>query len=114
MNIFIIDSKKQLIYKKFIDGDIQEVYDLLGVQLIERVETDDLLISHLPPTAIDNITNDLYVDEEGLINGTQVGFFIGNYQYMGSGVIIGCIPQTGVWAPAEITLEIIEPLITFF
>lgn len=57
----------------------------------------------------------LYVDDEGLINGTAVGFILEGYDspLMGNGVILGGNDRTGDSLSTTLTLEEIAAKVTF-
>ena len=57
----------------------------------------------------------VYVDDEGLINGTSVGFILEGYDspLMGNGVVLGGNDRTGDSADTTFTLEEIAAKVTF-
>jgi hypothetical protein len=58
----------------------------------------------------------LYVDDEGLLNGTNVGFTIEDYAQplMGNGVILGSNPHTGDSKDTAFTIEEIAKKVKCF
>jgi len=56
----------------------------------------------------------IYVDDEGLINGTKYGFFFNDEPLFGNGIILGVNINTGDTLPAKHTIEEIAPMIRCF
>jgi hypothetical protein len=60
--------------------------------------------------------NTLYVDDEGLINGTTLGFTIEGYDQplMGNGIILGTNLRTGDSKDTDLTLEKVASMVRCF
>jgi hypothetical protein len=56
----------------------------------------------------------IYVDDEGLINGTKYGFMFNGEPLMGNGIILGVNPETGETLSAEHTIEELIPMLRCF
>lgn len=76
MKSIFINAKEQTVTYLQNKGQLEEIYEILGVEMIEigcRWDNGDYL----------------YVDEEGLINGTDFGFIINGMRFVGNGIIYG-------------------------
>ena len=60
--------------------------------------------------------NTLYVDDEGLINGTTIGFTIEGYEQplMGNGIILGTNLRTGDSKDTDFSLERVASMVRCF
>ena len=76
MKAILIDAKNQQVRYDDNKGQLEDLYRVMGVDMIEIAE-------HWKNG------DTLYVDEEGLINGTDYGFEINGHQYVGNGLIYG-------------------------
>lgn len=76
MKAILIDAKNQQVRYVENKGQLEDMYQALGVEMIE--------IAKYYPNG-----DTLYVDEEGLINGTDFGFEINGLIFMGNGIIYG-------------------------
>lgn len=77
----LIDAHKREVREVACKG-LEDYYQSMNV---ERIET---------ATWLDKQTC-IYVDEEGLINGTRVGFVINNRPFAGSGIVTAINHKTG-------------------
>ena len=80
MKAIFIDAKNQQVSYVNNKGQLEDLYLTLGVNMVEI------------GTYLDNFDT-LYVDEEGLINGTDYGFSLNGREYMGNGLLYGTNPQ---------------------
>jgi hypothetical protein len=97
MRAILIDAVNHTVTEIQHKGDLDGIYRSLNVEMIE--------VGHY-----DQETGDtMYVDEEGLINGTEFGFTLFNREYMGSGIIFGSTPE-GENAAAVTDLKTIKPI----
>jgi hypothetical protein len=97
MRAILIDAVNHTVTEIQHKGDLDGIYRSLNVEMIE--------VGHY-----DQETGDtMYVDEEGLINGTELGFTLFNREYMGSGIIFGSTPE-GENASAVTDLKTIKPI----
>jgi hypothetical protein len=97
MRAILIDAVNRTVTEIQHKGDLDAIYRSLNVEMIE--------VGHY-----DQETGDtMYVDEEGLINGTELGFTLFNREYMGSGIIFGSTPE-GENASAVTDLKNIKPI----
>lgn len=97
MKAILIDAKNRVVQEIENKGDLDAIYKALDVEMIE--------VGNYDPETGDT----MYVDEEGLINGTTVGFELFGRQYAGSGIIFGTNPETGDNASAVTKLEDVNP-----
>lgn len=95
MNLFIVEidprekSIKKVEFTKESVG-LKDMYSSLECDMVERV-------------ALNN-TTDLWIDEEGAINGAsdRIGFFdIGEHQFVGKGLICGLDYEEGESVPLD-------------
>jgi hypothetical protein len=97
MRAILIDAVNHTVTEIQHKGDLEAIYRSINVEMIE--------VGHY-----DQETGDtMYVDEEGLINGTEFGFTLFNREYMGSGIIFGSTPE-GENAAAVTDLKKIKPI----
>jgi hypothetical protein len=97
MRAILIDAVNHTVTEIQHKGDLDAIYRSINVEMIE--------VGHY-----DQETGDtMYVDEEGLINGTEHGFTLFNREYMGSGIIFGSTPE-GENAAAVTDLKAIKPI----
>jgi hypothetical protein len=76
MKAIFINAKEQTVSIVENKGQLEDLYNTLGVNMVEigrYYENGDTL----------------WVDEEGLINGTDFGFTLDGIDYMGNGLIYG-------------------------
>jgi hypothetical protein len=89
----LFDHNKQMARFVSYDGEWHTLKEMLGVDLVDTIRLDD-----------DHI---LFVDDEGLINGTKIGFEIeykGNkVRFAGSGLLTG--DSYGQNAPITLNLH---------
>lgn len=97
MRAILIDAKNRVVQEIENKGDLDSIYRAINVEMIE--------VGNYNPETGDT----MYVDEEGLINGTTYGFELFGRQYAGSGIIFGTNPETGDNASAVMKLEDIDP-----
>lgn len=76
MRSIFIDAKNQQVTYVDNKGQLEDFYRIMNVEMIQIAE-------HWKNG------DTLYVDEEGLINGTDFGFEINGNQYVGNGLIFG-------------------------
>lgn len=76
MKSIFIDAKNQQVTFVENKGQLEDKYLILGVDMVE--------IGKYYPNG-----DTLWVDEEGLINGTEFGFVLDGKEYMGNGLIYG-------------------------
>ena len=81
MRAILIDAVNCTVTEFQNKGDLDSIYKAINVEMIE--------VGNYDPETGDT----LYVDEEGLINGTTVGFEIFGKQFAGSGIIFGSQPD---------------------
>lgn len=81
-------------------------------QLEEMQAIVDGYIEQAPYNNSDH--DELFVNEEGLINGTNFGFFLGGQIFHGSGVIVGATDDSGNATPAKTTLKTLIRQIRFW
>lgn len=97
MRAILIDAHNCVVQEIDNKGDLDAIYRAINVEMIE--------VGYYNPETGDT----MYIDEEGLINGTTVGFELFGRQYAGSGIIFGTNPETGDNAAAVIKLEDVKP-----
>lgn len=99
MKAIVIDSKLQNVHEVDIDGKLESLQSAVG-GYIELVELGG--------------AEDLYVNEEGLINGTQEFFiFSGAHQpFAGNGIIIGSDGEGGQ-VSTLLTVEYVKSKVKF-
>lgn len=76
MKGIFIDAKNREVFIVNTKGQLEDLYLILGVNMVEigkYWENGDTL----------------WVDEEGLINGTDFGFQLDGIDYLGNGLILG-------------------------
>lgn len=76
MRAIFINAKEQTVTYVDNKGQLEDLYNTMGVEMVEignRWDNGDYL----------------YVDEEGLLNGTDFGFEIDGLQFVGNGLIYG-------------------------
>lgn len=112
MNLFVVEieprekSIKKVEFNKESLG-LKDMYSSLECEMVERVSL--------------NSEVDLWIDEEGGINGAsdKIGFFnIGEYQFVGKGLICGIDVEEGESVPfiedeADFIVNELKPKITF-
>jgi hypothetical protein len=112
MNLFVVEieprekSIKKVEFNKESLG-LKDMYSSLECDMVERVSL--------------NSEVDLWIDEEGGINGAsdKIGFFnIGEYQFVGKGLICGIDVEEGESVPfiedeADFIVNELKPKITF-
>ena len=76
MKAIFINAKEQTVSYVENKGQLEDLYLTLGVDMVE--------IGRYYPNG-----ETLWVDEEGLINGTDYGFQLDGIDYMGNGLIYG-------------------------
>lgn len=76
MRAIFINAKEQTVSYVENKGQLEDLYNTLGVEMVE--------IGKYWPNG-----DHLYVDEEGLINGTDWGFTLNSVDYVGNGLIYG-------------------------
>jgi hypothetical protein len=76
MKAILIDAKNKQVREIEVENDFRKIQEAIGVQYFTIVG--------LPDT-----TDVLYVDDEGLINGTDFGFYFKGELYFGNGLILG-------------------------
>jgi hypothetical protein len=76
MKAIFIDAKNRQISYNDNKGQLEDLYRILEVDMVQIAEYWDN-------------GDTLWVDEEGLINGTDFGFQINGKQYVGNGLIYG-------------------------
>lgn len=81
MRAILIDAVNCTVTEIQNKGDLDSIYKAINVEMIE--------VGNYDPETGDT----LYVDEEGLINGTTVGFELFGKQFAGSGIIFGSQPD---------------------
>lgn len=81
----------------------KDIYKFCGFDLFTTVQ-------------MDANGNTLYVDDEGLLNGTSVGFVIKGYPQplMGSAIILGTNLRTGDSKDTDLTAEQVRKMVSFF
>ena len=122
MNLFVVEieprekSIKKVEFNKESLG-LKDMYSSLECDMVERVP---LKISYNDSLYVYSEV-DLWVDEEGGINGAsdKIGFFnIGEYQFVGKGLICGIDVEEGESVPfiedeADFIVNELKPKITF-
>ena len=94
MRAIFINAAARTITEIDHSGNLAEMYATLGVELVEKIE--------VAPDA------DMWVDEEGAINGTDYGFQLSGRPYFGSALLLGFNDQGDCVAlPARITPDLI-------
>lgn len=70
---------------------------------------------HFDAVQLDRKGNTVYIDDEGLINGTEYGFLIANYPdpLMGNGVILGTNLRTGESQDTDLSVEQVRSMVRF-
>lgn len=76
MRAIFIDARNQQVSYNDNKGQLEDFYRVMGVEVVEIAEYW-------------NNGDTLWVDEEGLLNGTDFGFEINGHQYLGNGLIYG-------------------------
>ena len=94
------------LFKRKADGDVDlnEVYEAIGCELVERVP--------LNRCGFFDESHDLLIDEEGLFKPTP-GFLLGLNVYLGNAVIFGVDWDNGRWENADIQVSAIIEKITW-
>lgn len=98
MKAYLIDPFKRSILEVGTDGELQSIYDLLGVDMIELVRP------------LNSEGDVIYIDEEGKLKDAQAMFFCRLWPrdvLMGKGLWIGTDEQ-GNNASAEMTLQYVK------
>lgn len=98
----LINAKDNTV--KFVDvGHYTDIYKHTGFETFTTVR-------------IDAKGNTLYVDDEGLINGTATGFVLKGYDgpLMGNAVILGTNLNNGDTLDTDLTLEAVAGLVHTF
>jgi hypothetical protein len=112
MRGILINAKEKIITEVRVDeaNFLDSVYKHLGVSVIETAPFIDL-----PMTPFSE--DILYVDEEGLINGTNFGFKAkyrdGTYEFRGNGLILG-LDDEGDNLSCSSTIESVKNLVIEF
>jgi hypothetical protein len=112
MKAILIDAENKTIKEVEVleETVLEAIYAHLKVSMIEAVNYADLPIT-------EHVEDVLYVDEEGLINGTTHSFSIwtesGMYRLMGNGLIMGCSIEDGDNAPCLSTVESVKEIVRF-
>jgi hypothetical protein len=101
MQTFIIDPETRSITEAETDGSIQDIYKLIGCNLIDIVMLNDA-------------EDVLYVDDEGLYNSPHF-FKFGDYPnpLAGKSLVLGTDSEGESTEPTLITLEELEASVTF-
>lgn len=96
---FLIDSTAHTI-TPIVVGDFRDLQKKVGCDLF---------------TVADTLANEdtLYVDDEGLINGTKTSFVWRGQLLMGNGVLLGSDPDTGESADVKTSLNSVSRMVTF-
>ena len=83
MKAILIDSKNKEVREVDYSGDYNEIYTLCGFSCFTCVDLDD--------------KNTMFVDDEGLINGTEDFFLLDTYgePLAGNALILGMDVETG-------------------
>jgi hypothetical protein len=76
MVAIFIDAKNRQVSPVTTKGQLEDFYRIMNVEMVEIAEYWEN-------------GDTLWVDEEGLINGTNFGFEINGNQYLGNGMIYG-------------------------
>lgn len=97
INVVVIDAEKQTVEDRTIPKTLEALQKIVGGYIEKAGEV---------------VEEDLYVNEEGLLNGTKVGFMLPWIQQplMGNGVIVGHDDDGGSKS-TELRAEAIAPLI---
>jgi hypothetical protein len=96
MRAILIDAVNCTVKEIQNKGDLDSIYKAINVEMIE--------VGNYDPETGDT----LYVDEEGRINGTAIGFELFGKKFAGSGIIFGTQPD-GENGPAAIDLKDVNP-----
>lgn len=94
MKAILIDAKNRQVREIEVENDYKKIQEALGVQYFTIVGLRDT-------------TDVLYIDDEGLINGTEFGFYINGEMYLGNGLILGTLPG-GETGPTTLTVKEVE------
>jgi hypothetical protein len=74
MKAILIDSENQEVKEVEYSGDYNQIYEYTKCQMFTVVRIDE--------------KNDIFVDDEGLLNGTVFGFEYDGYPLMGNGLVL--------------------------
>lgn len=104
IKVILIDAHEREVTETLMERDVAAMHGLMRCRSFETafsVKNEDVC----------------FVDEEGRINNTQVGFaFLGASEsfYMGSGLMLGCPDEDGNSTNAKSTVAEIRERVTFF
>lgn len=98
----LINAKDKTISEVTITN-YKDIYKFCGFELFTCVQMDAK-------------GNTLYVDDEGLLNGTDFGFIIKGYAQplMGNAIILGTNRNTGDSVDTSLTTEQVFKMVSFF
>lgn len=98
MKAILIDAYIRTVSEVEYEGSLNSIYALLKCEIIEAVRISE--------------SDSIYVDEEGMINGTEVGFLFAGRPLFGSGLVIG-VDEEGNDTPPVITIDEVKRLVHF-
>lgn len=103
MKAILIKTDEEKVEEVEFNGTLEHAYELLGCSIIERATLEN--------------GDDVWVDEEGLINGNDCGTFrVGNFRLVGRGLITGTVEgEDGEeWGDATTTVEEAVKMVEFY
>lgn len=100
MKAILIDAYKKTVTEVEYDGTLQAIYALLKCSTIEAVRISE--------------TDSIYVDEEGAVNGTEVGFSFSGNDLFGSGLVVSHDDEGNDQPPKSTVDEVTNRLHSFF
>jgi hypothetical protein len=106
MRAILINSKERTIESIHFDetkDELQQIYQLVGCKMFECVSINEY--------------NDVYVDEEGLLNVDNTTKFFklknGHQPLAGNGLILGLDVETGETIDTNLSVEWVKSQVTF-
>lgn len=97
MRAILIDAKNRTVNEIDIERGLPAMYAAIGCDLVELVRMGD--------------GYDLWIDEEGAINGTDYGFIFGS-QYCGNGLLLDS-DDDGECQPSTASLAFVRACVAF-
>ncbi len=98
MKAILIDAVNKRIEEVEHNGTLQGVYELVSCDLVDRFYVGRECV---------------YIDDEGLYNSPNVGFYYNGYLYRGNGLVVGTNLDDGSDSEVEMSLEDAKKLFSF-
>ncbi len=102
-NKAILINAKDKTISEVVISDYKDIYKFCGFDLFTCVQMDAK-------------GNTLYVDDEGLLNGTDFGFVVRGYDQplMGNAIILGTNRYNGESEDTSLSIEKVASIVSFF